>query len=245
MGQVRYVDDSVGRILDALTQSGHDRDTLVVFMSDHGELLGSHGAFHKIGVFYECLTRIPVILRHPDGLYQGVFEGLVEEVDLAPTILEACGIERPPTFVGESLHQRLVEGKQDGRETVLVEAGMQSPTWPGPFGEKQKAPFMPNQFGPGAMISDGRYKLSVYYDDTPELYDLEEDPHELHNRYNDPRLSDQQSRMMRELCRRLLGAGVRDVGLRWPGPAGDPREMPLEVAAGRNWNRKGAKDAKD
>jgi len=241
MGQVRYVDDSVGRILDALAQSGHDKDTLVVFVSDHGELLGNQGAFHKIGVFYECLTRIPVIVRHPDRLYRGAFEGLVEEVDLAPTILEACGIDRQPTFVGESLHQRLVDGRQDGRETVLVEAGMQAPTWPGPFGENQKAPFMPNNFGPGAMVSDGRYKLSVYSDDTCELYDLETDPQELHNRFEDMSLRDVRERLTLELCRRLLGVGVRDVGLRWPGPSGDPREMPLEVAV----NRQGAKNAKD
>ncbi len=230
MGQVRYVDDSVGRILDALAESGLDKDTLVVFLADHGEMLGSQGAFHKLGAFYECLTRIPVIIRHPDGLYRGVFGGLVEEVDLAPTILEACGIESPPSFVGESLHRRLVERRQEGRETVLVEAGMQAPTWPGPFGENQRAPFMPNQFGPGAMVSDGRYKLSVYHDDTCELYDLQSDPDELHNRFDDPALADARHRLTLELCRRLFGVGVRDVGLRWPGTSGDPREMPLESA---------------
>ncbi len=235
MGQIRYIDDAVGKILDALAETGHDKDTLVVFMSDHGELLGNQGAFHKIGVFYEPLTRIPFIMRHPDGLYRGTFKGLVEEIDLAPTILEACGIERPPTFVGESLHERLAEKRlNEGRETVLVEAGMQAPTWPGPFGEHQKAPFMPNNFGPGAMLSDGRYKLSVYSDDACELYDLGTDPDELHNRFEDSSLSDVGERLTLELCRRLLGVGVRDVGLRWPGPGGDPREMPLEVAARHN-----------
>ena len=61
-------------------------------------------------------------------------------------------------------------------KTALVEAGLQCPTWPGPFGQNQKAPFSPNNFGPGAMLTDGRYKLSVYYDDICELYDLETDP---------------------------------------------------------------------
>lgn len=237
MGQVRYVDDSVGRVLDALEQAGRDKDTLVVFLADHGELLGNQGAWHKIGVFYECLTRIPVIIRHPEGAYRGVYEGLVEEVDLAPTILEACGIDRPLSFVGESLHQRLIDGRlapEHGRLTALVETGTQAPTWPGPFGEPQKAPFAPNDFGPGAMITDGRYKLSVYYDDTCELYDLQADPQELHNRFDDPAFADAQGRLTLDLCRRLLGVGVRDIGqIGWPEIYDDPRHVPLEIAAKR------------
>jgi arylsulfatase A-like enzyme len=100
---------------------------------------------------------------------------------------------------------------------------------------------MPNQFGPGAMLSDGRYKLSVYHDDACELYDLQTDPDELHNRFEDTSLMDVRERLTLELCRRLLGVGVRDVGLRWPESSGDPREIPLEVAM----NRQDAKTAKD
>jgi len=240
MGQVRYQDDSVGRILDALEETGRARDTLVVFLADHGEMLGDQGAFHKIGVFYECLTRIPVIIRHPEAKYRGVFEGLVEEVDLAPTILEACGVKRPLTFVGESLHSRLVEGKlgfEHGRETALVETGLQAPTWPGPVGENQKAPFAPNNFGPGAMVTDGRYKLSVYYDDVCELYDLVEDPKELDNRFDDAALKDVRERLTLELCKRLMGVGVRDIGqIEWPEPYGDPRDTPIEIAARKRLN---------
>jgi len=237
MGQIRYVDDSVGRILDALRETGRDKDTLVVFFADHGEMLGDQGSFHKIGAFYDCLTRIPVIIRHPNGAYRGVFEGLVEEVDLAPTILEACGIKRPLSFVGESLHQRIVDGKistTDGRGTVLVEAGLQTPTYPHPVRVNQKAPFDPNNFGPGAMVTDGRYKLTVYHDDTCELYDLQDDPKELDNRFEDPSLSEVRERLTLALCKRLLGVGVRDIGLeRWPEDCDDPRQVPLEIAAKR------------
>lgn len=233
MGQIRYVDYAVGEIMAALEQTGHADNTLVVFLADHGELLGDQGAWHKIGVFYECLTRIPVIIRHPKRLYNGVFRGLVEEVDLAPTILEALGISRPPTYVGESLHNRLVEGMlepQHGRTTALVETGTQAPTWPGPFGENQKAPHSPNQFGPGAMLTDGRYKLSAYYDDTWELYDLKTDPNELDNRFDDPSLREIRERLTLELCRRVMGVGVRDVGLHWPESYADPRDTPVEIA---------------
>ena len=233
MGQVRYVDDSVGRILGALEETGHDKDTLVLFLSDHGEFLGDQGAWHKIGVFYDCLTRIPVIIRHPDGAYHGVFEGLVEEVDLAPMILDALGIERPLSFVGENLHQLLVDGNMErGRPTALMEAGVQAPTWPGPYGP-QKAPFRPNEFGPGAALTDGRYKLSVYHDDTCELYDVQADPGELDNRFDDPSLGEVRNRFTLELCRRLMGVGIRDVGIAWSESYDDPRQAPLEIASKR------------
>lgn len=237
MGQVRWLDDMAGRILNALEKSGRSKDTIVVFFGDHGELLGDQGCFHKIPVFYECLTRIPVIIRHPDGLYRGVFEGLVEEVDLAPTLLEACGLDRPASFTGESLHSRLTEGRigrADGRETVLVEAGVKAPTWKEPWPEPQKAPFAPNSFGPGAMISDGRFKLTVYGDDTCELFDLQTDPHERDNRFADAALKDVRDRLTLELCRRMLMAGVRDTGrVYWAEEYGDPRDAPMEVAAKR------------
>ncbi|MGQ9809102.1 MAG: sulfatase family protein [Armatimonadota bacterium] len=233
MGQVRWVDHMAGQILDTLSESGQDGSTLVIFFADHGELLGDQGCFHKIPVFYECLTRIPVILRHPDGLYRGRFRGLVEEVDLAPTLLEACGLPVPMAFTGESLHGRLISQRMDasdGRPSTLVEAGIKAPTWPEPWPEPQKAPFPPHSFGPGAMITDGRYKLSLYHDDTPELYDLQTDPKELNNRFEDPLLKDVRDRLTLELCRRLLGAGVRDARvICWPeGP--DPRDAPMETA---------------
>lgn len=236
MGQVRYVDEAVGRILAALDETGHADNTLVVFFADHGELLGSQGAWHKIGVFYDCLTRIPVIIKHPKDLYKGTFEGLVEEVDLAPTILDALGIHKPPTMVGNSLHTKLVAGEmsfEHGRDTAIVETGLQCPTWPGPFGENQKAPCAPNNYGPGTMITNGRYKLSVYYDDLCELYDRQTDPQELDNRFEDPDLRDVREKLTLELARRLMGVGVRDVGLKWPAPSGDPRDTPLEIAVRR------------
>ena len=77
------------------------------------------------------------------------------------------------------------------------------------------------------MITE-RYKLCLYHDDTPELYDLEADPQETVNRYNDPALAATQKELTELLTRRLLGVKVRDVGLKWPGPGHDVRAAPLE-----------------
>ena len=132
MGQIRYVDDMMGRLMETLKETGHDKDTIVLFFSDHGELLGNHGMTHKIPVFYECLSRIPVIIRHPEGVGAGMtFEGLAEEVDLAPTILEFMGIAAPPTMVGISWAKSIecgYTGRDAGRETALCEAGIAVPT---------------------------------------------------------------------------------------------------------------------
>jgi arylsulfatase A-like enzyme len=232
MGQVRYVDDSVGRLMDALEDGGLSASTVVLFFSDHGELLGDYGMTHKLPVFYDCLTKIPVILRHPAKKWKGtVFGGLAEEVDLAPTLLDILQVPRPPTMVGRSLAAALDRGETGGRETVLCEAGGGAPTWREPDPNLAlKAPFAPTSFGPGAMLRRGPWKLSVYADDICELYNLEEDPHELHNRYNEPALQDIQAHLSTDLLKRLLGVKMRDIGLKWDYPdyPVDVRFEPLE-----------------
>jgi arylsulfatase A-like enzyme len=236
MGQVRYVDDATGRIVAALHEGAAWDRTLVLFFSDHGELLFERRMTHKLPAFYECLTRIPVILAHPERRGGGgpdwrarVLPGLVEEVDLAPTLLECLGLPVPPTMVGRSLVQTLDAGRDEFRESVLVEAGGGAPT-PEPVpGLTLKAPFAPTSFGPGAMVRRGPWKLSLYADDTPELFNLDEDPHEARNRYENPAARAIREELTSLLVQRLLSVKTRDVGVRWPGPGKDPRFEPLET----------------
>lgn len=230
MGQCRYVDDQVGRIMTHLRETGQLDNTLVVFMSDHGEFLGDFGVFHKLPLFYESLTRMPVIMRYPKGAVTPiVFDGLVEQVDLAPTILDALGLTVPQSMVGHSLHRQLQEGDCTGRTSVLVEAGLQMPTPEGPIaGAHHRAPVAPNSYGPGAMVSDGRFKLSMYTDDCHELYDLETDPFEERNLYGQTEHLTTQMRLMELLMRRSLGSGVRAQG-NWTADCIDVRENPPEA----------------
>jgi len=221
MGQVRYVDDSVGRLMRALEEHGQSASTVVCFFADHGELLGHHGMTHKAPVFYDCLTRIPVVFRHPRGKWQSTsFGGLVEEVDLAPTLLEMLGLAAPPTMVGRSLVPALDRGDHTGRHSVLCEAGGGAPTCKEPIpGLKLRAPSAPTSYGPGAMIRQGDWKLSIYHDDRAELYYLADDPEELNNLYDDPRHRDRRDALTLLLLKRVLGVKVRELGghnLRWP-----------------------------
>ena len=229
MGQCRYVDDQVGRIMKFLAESGRIENTVVVFLGDHGEFIGDFGVFHKLPLFYECLARIPAIIRYPGETVRAfVFEGLVEEVDLAPTLLEGLGLPIPQSMVGTSLHGQILRRDDSGRDSVLVEAGLQMPTTATPVPEaNHRAPHVPNSYGPGAMVCDGRYKLSMYCDDGHELYDLQHDPHEMDNLYNKTEYRDVRQRLTELLVQRILGVGVRPEGP-WRESCVDMRANPPE-----------------
>jgi len=235
MGQIRLVDDSVGRLMDALEVSGQIDNTLVLFFSDHGELIGDHGMTHKIPAFYDSLARIPVIIRHPDGRWAGsTFEGLSEEIDLAPTLLETLGIQIPMTMVGKSWKSDLDQGLSGGKESILCEAGGGAPTWKEPIeGLKLNAPHLPTSLGPGAMLRKGDWKLSLYHDDRCELYNVKNDPGEMDNLYENETYRSIRENLTLLLTKRLLGVKVRDVGMSWPASEGtvDVRFEPLHKIA--------------
>ena len=218
MGQVRYVDDSVGRILECLKQTGKDKDTLILFFSDHGELLGDYGMTHKNPTFYDCLTRIPTLLVHPSGDYEEItFTGLTEEVDLVPTLLEMLGVSIPPTMVGKSYAQALANEDYTGKETIICEAGGGSPTYTKPLeGYTINAPHVPTSFGVGAMIRKGDFKLSIYGDDRCELYNLAADPYELYNLYEEEAYEQIKNDLTLLLLKRTMSVKVRDIGsMQW------------------------------
>ena len=232
MGQVKYVDDSVGRLMDCLKSQDLEKDTIVLFMSDHGELLGNHGMTHKIPVFYDCLTRIPVILKHPDlKKYTSSYKSLIEEVDLVPTLLDLVGVEIPPTMMGDSLKVNFLNKTDRGKRSVISEAGYGAPTYKEPIdGMFLKVASPPTCYGPGIMIRCGNFKLTMYHDDNCELYNIKEDPEEMNNLYKDPSITYVRSHLMMELVKRMLGTKVRNTGLTWPEDKyhTDVRKAPLE-----------------
>lgn len=216
-GQIKYVDDNVGRMLDFLGESCLKQNTVVLFFADHGELLGDYGMIHKLPSFYDCLTKIPVIIRHPDGRWTGErFTGLTEEVDLVPTLLDILGIEIPPTMIGKSWVKQIDKGDYTGKENIICEAGGGAPTCMEPIeGYKLLAPHVPTSFGCSAMLRQGDFKLSIYADDRCELYNLQNDPGEIHNLYGNQEYFKIQTEMTLTLLKRLLSVKVRDVGLEW------------------------------
>lgn len=168
-GLVTLIDDQVGRLLKHLDERGLRDNTLIAFVSDHGEMAGDYNLFGK-GNFYEEVIRVPLIIVPPGGnaaLTQ--IPGLVETTDLAATFLDYAGIDIPPQMAAQSLRP-ILEGTGATRDAVLCEHMTGNPT------KKSKC------------IRTERYKYIFSGMGNPsEFYDLQEDPDELHNLYNDPK----------------------------------------------------------
>ncbi|MFO0949037.1 MAG: sulfatase-like hydrolase/transferase [Planctomycetota bacterium] len=99
---VEFLDLNVGRLMNALSASPHANNTLVVFLGDHGYMLGEHGRFEK-HCFFEPAVRAPLILRIPGQAQASTSDALVEFIDLAPTVLDYCHLPSSSTFTGKSL----------------------------------------------------------------------------------------------------------------------------------------------
>ena len=105
---VDLIDAQVGRMIAALERTGQLDDTIVIFTSDHGEMLGDHGLYLKGPFFYEPAVRVPFIVSWPRQIPAGrISDALVEAVDIAPTLLEAAGLPRAPGMQGRSLWRLL------------------------------------------------------------------------------------------------------------------------------------------
>ena len=181
---IELIDDNVGRMLQALEQSGQREDTLVIFTSDHGELAGDHQLVGKGCRFYESLVRVPLICSWPGQVREGVIcDALVELVDIAPTLLELAGVPVPERMQGRSLWPLLTGATAEHRDFVRSEYYRAlNPDAPGR--EHLQGTY-------ATMIRDRRYKLVAYHDrDIGELFDLEIDPGEFDNLWTDPAYAD-------------------------------------------------------
>ena len=197
---VDFLDVQVGRLLCYLEESGQLEDTIILFHSDHGESLGDHGMYLKGAYFYEGSVHVPLIISQKGRFRQGtVSNALVELTDLAPTLLDACGLPACPGMQGRSLLPLLTgEAPADHfREDVYCEfckTDMQGEI---------------NAFC--TMLCDGRWKLTKIHALAPryapdcegELYDLVADPLERRNLYLDAAHAEVRTRMLEKLCDRI------------------------------------------
>jgi arylsulfatase A-like enzyme len=189
---VASVDDNVGRLVDRLRERGELDDTLLIYTSDQGFFLGDHGWFDKRFMYEESLV-MPLVMSYPRAIAPGqVHDGVVTNVDFARTLLDAAGARAHPRMQGRSFWP-------DVTDAAAVEPpaeGMYYRYWAHDDSSHQA----PAHYG----YTDGRHKIIYYYNDgmgVPgsgprvyppewELYDLEADPDELHNVYDDPAYAD-------------------------------------------------------
>jgi arylsulfatase A-like enzyme len=185
------IDDEVGRLLDALAETGQREETYVVFMSDHGEMLGDHGLYKKGPYFYEGAVRVPLVVDGPD-VASVTHEGPVELVDVAPTLMDLAGHDVPEGMQGRSLSPVLRGESGDHREDAYCE-----------FYNSNTRHQDPTAYA--TMLTDDRYKVVVPHgvEGPGELYDLRKDPAERHNRWDDPDYADTRREMVRRLMDRM------------------------------------------
>lgn len=171
---IEFLDYQLGRLLTFLEERGELDNTIIVFHSDHGELLGDHGLLGLACRFFDSLVRVPLIISWPALFQSGVqSKAMVELVDLAPTLLEAAGLEVPATIQGKSLVP-LLSGQIDNdfhKPYVVC--------------DYNDALDRPNG-SHGTMYFNGRYKSIMYHDQNiGELYDMSHDPGEFENLWDD------------------------------------------------------------
>lgn len=200
-GNCRYIDDQLSRVFALLEELGIREDTIICFTSDHGDYLGEHGLMHKSPTVYDCLTKIPFIWWWPGHIAPGQrCAELVEAgVDLAPTIYDLCGIQHPPGMQGISLARALLgQESYPERDACFCEVGIEeSQLTPEDIPDNivPESPYerwalegLGHRYWGGRvkMVRSGKWKLGYYERGGGELYDLEEDPWELHNLYDSP-----------------------------------------------------------
>ena len=169
-----WIDREIGRVAEAVDEL-HGNDTLIIYTSDHGDQLGSHGLHDKGPEMYEESTNVPFIVRGPGVPGGAVSHALLSHVDILPTMLDLAGQEIPGSLHGCSQAPVLAEPAAAVREYVFVSYNR------GDADAQERGGLYPIR-----CVRDARYKLAVNLFDSDEFYDLEADPYELTNLIDSP-----------------------------------------------------------
>jgi arylsulfatase A-like enzyme len=181
---IEMLDDQVGRVLKQLDESGLRENTVVMFLADHGEALGDHGMWGKGPYHFDSVIRVPFLISWPGQFSEGiVHQGLVNLLDVGPTVLDLAGVPipegpvcdppeapgAPPPWPGHSLVPVLRGEDSTGADRTLVEMDEDY------LGFKMRT------------LVTRQHRITCYSGQSyGELFDLENDPQELHNLWNSP-----------------------------------------------------------
>jgi N-acetylglucosamine-6-sulfatase len=212
---VRAIDDSVAEVIDALKRTGRLENSYIFFTSDNGLFLGEHRLPKGKLRAYEEAARVPLMIAGP-GIPAGrQSEELVANIDLAPTILDLAGARATTPLDGRSLVPFLHSPEtRTGRPLLLQSYRDESEEVVGPNPRVAVPPYQ--------AIVHGRYNLVLFDNGQAELYDLDRDPYELENVYDDPAYAKAQAYLTAKLTRlrRCLGAECREEIPKPPPPNG-------------------------
>jgi arylsulfatase A-like enzyme len=209
LATIASVDESVGRLLDYLKETGLDKNTLVVYSSDQGFFLGEHGWFDKRWIFEQSL-RTPLVMEWPGVIKPGsVNTDMVSNLDYAETFLDAAGIPVP--------------AEMQGRSMMPILRGQTPADWRQEFYyHYYEHPAVHNVARHYGIVTD-RYKLVYFYEpefNYWELFDLKNDPMELKSVYGDPKYAP---------VRKQLHADLDKLRAQYKEPAQDPPESMISL----------------
>jgi arylsulfatase A-like enzyme len=202
LATIKSVDDSVGRMLAALEESGMLDDTIIIFAGDNGLLNGEHGMVDK-RTMHEPSIRVPLVVRYP-GLtpvnQPRIVERMVLHVDIAPTVLDLCGAAPLKSIHGRSW-KKLAQGDETDWRTG----------WFYEYNYEKQFPYTPNVRG--VRTDDWSYMHYPHGDGKAdrhkaELYDLRNDPEQLHNLIDDPRQAPRLAELRAQLAREMRAFGL-------------------------------------
>ncbi len=169
LGCNSFVDSEIGRVVGAI--DAYAPGALVIYTSDHGDMLASHSIDNKGPAMYDEITRIPFIVRWPGRSPEGtVCSHPVSHIDLVPTVMDAMGLDIPNSLEGQSMLETFLDPAARASDAIFLEFGRYEVDHDG-FGG-----FQPIRAG-----FDGRFKLVINLLATDEFYDLEKDPEEMVN----------------------------------------------------------------
>ena len=190
-GQITFIDEQIGRVVEALRKRKLFDDTLIIVTSDHGEMLWEFGRTAKC-LFYEAVIRVPLIVVPPGGAPRpAATTGVVEVFDIAPTVLDYASCEVPRIMAARSL-RGMIERGEKGKEFAISMF----------FDEKRAARGVcvrSERFTYGQWTQSGSRGLFV-----DEFFDLQKDPFERHNAINDPAYREEIERHKHMLINRML-----------------------------------------
>lgn len=162
-GEIAYADYEIGKVIEYLRNKEIINETVIIITADHGESLMQHDNYMGHKGLYDCITRVPLIIRFPEGSPRGVINELVQHIDIAPTIYEIAHVKSPKTVNGSSLI-KIIESGKGAKEIVMLE------------NTQEKA----------IGLRTKEWKVIVYLEKSPEglptgyvkLYNVKKDPYE-------------------------------------------------------------------
>ncbi len=187
-GSITMIDDAIGRVMSRLEELGLSDNTVVIFTSDHGDYMGDHGLMLKLLLHYQSIIRVPFIMHDPAGGENGqTSQALASSIDISSTILARAGIQPFNGIQGRDLCS------SEPPQAIIVEEDSQRPIIG--FERPQRI---------RTLVTD-KYRMSLRQGEAwGELYDLEADPHEINNLFDDPGTQSTKAELSMIMLKRMI-----------------------------------------